>query len=142
MATISEAEILKAAAEASLISSAGNLETISLPSSNGNLATVVFNASSLGNVMQTTSGPTAKSANENVGTDINQDLGGDTEYENVPTVSENAIIRTGFEVGGKTYDNVEAILAAHLMGVDDPGTSMKVDHCSNTDFDDPFQEMG
>ena len=72
---------------------------------------------------------------------VNQVLGGVAEYENVPSVSENAIVRTGFEVNGKTFENVEALLAAHLMGEDDAGTAMKADHASNTEFDE-FEEMG
>ena len=137
MATISEAEILKAAAEASLISSV-NRETVSFPSSNSSTASV-FSPPFVGSVTQSTE-TTAMATEDNMD-QVNQVLGGVAEYENVPSVSENAIVRTGFEVNGKTFENVEALLAAHLMGEDDAGTSMKADHASNTEFNE-FEEMG
>ena len=141
MATISEAEILKAAAEASLIS-AGNVETVTVPMNQSNLTTLqVVTAPSLGNMAQSRT-DTAMATHGIMEASTSHDIGGDNDYSNVPTVSENAVIRSGFEVGGKTYDNVEAILAAHLMGVEEAGTSMKTDHSSNIDFDEEYNEMG
>ena len=137
MATISEAEILKAAAEASLLS-AGNLD---------NFATVTQvlagTSSSAGEIGQTMAGDISVSTNDGYMAGPSQGLE-DAEYANVPSVSENAVIRSGFEVNMKTYDNVTALLAAHLVGVEDVGTStMKTEEMdTGEDYDESFGQVG
>ena len=137
MATISEAEILKAAAEASLLS-AGNLD---------NFATVTQvlagTSSSVGEIGQTMAEHISVSTNDGYMAGPSQGLE-DAEYANVPSVSENAVIRSGFEVNGKTYDNVTALLAAHLVGVEDVGTStMKTEEMdTGEDYDESFGQVG
>ena len=132
MATISEAEILKAAAEASLMSTStlDNLGVTQVLSST---------SASAANIGQLAEGPVTMPTSDPAVASTSQGLD-DTEFGSVPTVSENAVVRSGFEVGGKTYDNVEALLAAHLVGLDDASTPVKTDSSSNTDF--AYRDVG
>ena len=135
MATISEAEILKAAAEASLMS-AGSLDNFAAVTQ-----VLAGTSSSVGDIGQTMGRHMNVPTNDSYMAGPSQGLE-DAEYANVPTVSENAVIRSGFEVGGKTYDNVTALLAAHLVGVEEVGTSMKGEMGTSTDFDESFSQVG
>ena len=137
MATISEAEILKAAAEASLLS-VGNID---------NFATVTQvlagASSSVGDIGHVAAGQTSVSTTDSYMAGTSQGME-DAEYANVPSVSENTVVRSGIEVNGKMYDNVTALLAAHLVGVEDVGPStMKTEEIGgDAEYEETYGKVG